>query len=69
MHDMTAQEAELNLELSRRKLLAAAGVGSGAWVAAIGVDLERHGGFQIGTGSVLLSRHAPDANGSMQQRP
>jgi hypothetical protein len=34
MDHMTAEEAGLNLELSRRKLLAAAGIGSGALVAA-----------------------------------
>ena len=31
---MTTQDAKLNLELSRRKLLAAAGIGGGAVLAA-----------------------------------
>ena len=50
---MTAQDSEFNLELSRRKLLAAAGIGGGAVVSA----------FLIGTGDAEAAppaRPSPD---------
>ena len=47
---MTAQETAFNLELSRRKLLAAAGIAGGAAVAA----------SLIGTGAALAAAPSPD---------
>ena len=46
---MTTREPEFNLELSRRKLLAAAGIAGGAAVAAA----------LIGTGAVLAAPATP----------
>jgi hypothetical protein len=57
MDQMTAEEAGLNLELSRRKLLAAAGIGSGALVAAsFNVMVDAH--------AAVLPVQSPDPVGT-----
>src|SRR6516225_996460 len=56
---MTAQDTAINLDLSRRKLLAAAGIAGGAAVAA----------SFIGTGALFAAVAAPPSAGALTTPP